>query len=145
MFQTVGHTAIEAIATCMGLPLVRRATGGKTQSTAMDYNHQAANAGCATADEIADLATLLSACKQRFPSVRGVSCGAILSNYQRLRVEAVCGALGLTPLAFLWQRDQRRLLQDMVSRLALRWHTVVVLVCALQIDAQMDAVLVKVN
>ena len=42
------------------------------------------------------------ACRQ------GVSCGAILSDYQRLRVEAVCASLGLTCLAYLWQRNQAR-------------------------------------
>ena len=42
----------------------------------------------------------------QFPDVEGVSCGAILSNYQRLRVENCCRRLGLTVLAYLWQRDQ---------------------------------------
>ncbi len=36
----------------------------------------------------------------------GVSAGAILSDYQRVRVESVCSRLGLTSLAFLWRRDQ---------------------------------------
>ena len=35
-----------------------------------------------------------------------VSVGAILSDYQRVRVESVCTRLGLTSLAFLWRRDQ---------------------------------------
>ena len=41
--------------------------------------------------------------------------GAILSDYQRVRVESVCLRLGLTPLAFLWQRDQTELLREMIS------------------------------
>jgi hypothetical protein len=41
-------------------------------------------------------------------------CGAVLSHYQRLRVEAVCRRLALQPLAWLWGRDQRGLLDDMV-------------------------------
>lgn len=41
-------------------------------------------------------------------SPQGVSCGAILSDYQRLRVEAVCASLGLTSLSYLWQRNQAR-------------------------------------
>lgn len=52
--------------------------------------------------------------------------GAILSNYQRTRVENVCGRLGLTSLAYLWRRPQSPLLAEMV-------------------DAGLDAVLVKVR
>ena len=55
----------------------------------------------------------------------GVGSGAILSNYQRTRVENVCGRLGLTSLAYLWRRPQSQLLAEMV-------------------DAGIDAVLVKV-
>ena len=45
----------------------------------------------------------------------GVAVGAILSDYQRVRVESVCQRLGLTPLAYLWQRDQSDLLQEMIQ------------------------------
>ena len=47
--------------------------------------------------------------------VTGVAVGAILSDYQRVRVESVCQRLGLTPLAYLWQRDQSDLLQEMIQ------------------------------
>jgi diphthamide synthase (EF-2-diphthine--ammonia ligase) len=43
-----------------------------------------------------------------------VATGAILSNYQRTRVEAVCMRLGLVSLAFLWQSDQAELLDEMI-------------------------------
>lgn len=55
-----------------------------------------------------------------------VGSGAILSNYQRTRVENVCGRLGLTSLAYLWRRPQSPLLAEMV-------------------EAGLDAVLVKVS
>lgn len=71
-------------------------------------------------------AAVLLANKGRFPEVRGVASGAILSNYQRTRVENVCERLGLTSLAYLWRRPQSRLLEEMV-------------------DAGVDAVLVKVR
>lgn len=35
--------------------------------------------------------------------MEGVSCGALLSTYQRTRVENVCQRLELTALAYLWQ------------------------------------------
>lgn len=42
-----------------------------------------------------------------------MSTGAILSTYQRLRIEHVAGRLGLVSLAYLWQADQLPLLQQM--------------------------------
>lgn len=51
----------------------------------------------------------------QFPDVTGVSCGTIISNYQRFRVEHTCQRLGLTPLAYLWQRDRGELLAEMLT------------------------------
>merc|ERR1719402_1894156 len=65
-------------------------------------------------DEVEDLYTLLEKVKTEI-GVDGVCVGAILSDYQRVRVENVCLRLGLTPLAFLWRRDQAELLQEMVD------------------------------
>ena len=110
MFQTVGHTAIDVLAQCMGVPLVRASTGGRAVQTGVDYAASAAD----PADEVEELYRLLAAVVQRFPGVEAVASGAILSNYQRLRVENVCARLGLVSLAFLWQRLQRRLVHDML-------------------------------
>lgn len=49
------------------------------------------------------------------PETQAISVGAIASNYQRLRVENVASRLGLTVLAYLWERDQTQLLGEMVS------------------------------
>jgi hypothetical protein len=38
--------------------------------------------------------------------VDAVASGAVLSTYQRTRVESVCERLGLQSLAFLWQVSQ---------------------------------------
>ena len=40
-------------------------------------------------DEVEDLVALLSEVQHAFPAVTAVSCGAVLSNYQRHRVEEV--------------------------------------------------------
>ena len=122
-----------------GTPLVRRVTRGRAVCTALGYPPPpphgaaaAAGAGAAAAtsapsaasssspdapeeDEVEDLALLLRECVQRFPQANAVVCGAVLSHYQRLRVEAVCRRLALQPLAWLWGRGQRGLLADMVS------------------------------
>eukprot|EP01027_Heterolobosea_sp_BB2_P011815 GEZU01017159.1.p1 GENE.GEZU01017159.1~~GEZU01017159.1.p1 ORF type:complete len:590 (-),score=58.08 GEZU01017159.1:84-1853(-) len=47
--------------------------------------------------------------------VEAVSSGAILSSYQRNRVENVCTRLGLVSLAYLWNRDQKELLAEMIN------------------------------
>jgi diphthine-ammonia ligase len=52
--------------------------------------------------------------QSRFPDVEGVSCGTIISTYQRFRVEHTCQRLGLTPLSYLWQRDRGELLLEML-------------------------------
>ncbi len=43
-----------------------------------------------------------------------LASGAILSNYQRLRIEHVCGRLGLVSLSYLWQQPQLPLLDSMI-------------------------------
>ncbi|MED6255625.1 diphthine--ammonia ligase [Ataeniobius toweri] len=54
-------------------------------------------------------------CLQEKEAIEAVSVGAILSDYQRVRVENVCLRLGLQPLAYLWRRDQESLLSEMIK------------------------------
>jgi diphthine-ammonia ligase len=108
MFQTVGHNVIDAYATCTGLPLFREPIRGEARQQALQYE-------AAAGDEVEDLFALLARAKAALPELEAVACGAILSTYQRTRVESVCSRLGLVSLAFLWQRDQRALLAEMVA------------------------------
>jgi diphthine-ammonia ligase len=41
--------------------------------------------------------------------------GAINSTYQKQRVEDVCKRLDLKPLCYLWEEDQIKLLDSMIS------------------------------
>ncbi|KAG7853250.1 hypothetical protein KL941_000300 [Ogataea angusta] len=66
-------------------------------------------------DETEDLYELLKLVREHHPDVEAVSVGAILSSYQRTRVEDVCSRLGLTALAYLWQRDQEQLMGEMCA------------------------------
>ncbi|KAJ3412177.1 ATP binding domain 4 [Chytridiales sp. JEL 0842] len=109
MYQTVGHDAIDFLQGCMGdIPLYRRAIRGASVSIESDYT-------ATQGDEVEDLLELLQEVKRNHPDIHGVSVGAILSNYQRVRVENVCLRLGLTCLAYLWRRDQDELLEEMVE------------------------------
>lgn len=110
MYQTVGHAHIGAIAEAMELPLFRREIVGTAVEQGLRYG------GRATAgDEVEDLHALLAHVQAEVPGVSAVCSGAILSNYQRSRVESVCERLGLASLAYLWQREQAPLLDEMIN------------------------------
>ena len=109
MYQTVGHELMDAIAECMELPLIRRFTKCNAKTKSLCYNKT-------LGDEVEDLYKLLADVKKRYPQINAVSVGAIFSDYQRNRVENVCSRLGLTPLCFMWRREQRALLSEMISK-----------------------------
>ncbi|CAG8541586.1 9750_t:CDS:10 [Paraglomus occultum] len=108
LYQTVGHDAIPHYASCMNLPLYRRSITGSLLIQSTYYR-------TTQGDETEDLYELLKEVKEHHPDIQGVSVGAILSNYQRVRVEHVCDRLGLTSLAYLWRRDQKELLDEMIK------------------------------
>ena len=123
MFQTVGHEVIEKIAESIGKPLIRQQiTGTSLYSDTTDYaavkktiKTESKNEPGSISDEIDDLYNLLSKAKKQFPDLNSVSCGAILSDYQRLRLEYVAKKLNLTVLAPLWQYDQIQVLNELMS------------------------------
>ncbi|RPD67264.1 hypothetical protein L227DRAFT_582593 [Lentinus tigrinus ALCF2SS1-6] len=126
LYQTVGQDAIEFVGRALDVPLYRRVISGAAVEQGGEYGgRDPARSGGVSGDETEDLYELLSTVKTNHPHVQGVSVGAILSNYQRVRVEHVCRRLGLTPLCYLWQRDQEELLSEMI-------------------EAGMEAVLIKV-
>lgn len=108
MYQSVGHNVVAAYGECMDLPLYRRPIRGTPRNLEYDYEVTAD-------DEVECLYELLREVKERHPQVRGVSSGAIMSTYQKNRVENVCGRLGLMSLAFLWEAPQAPLLQSMID------------------------------
>ncbi|XP_072479100.1 diphthine--ammonia ligase isoform X3 [Notamacropus eugenii] len=107
MYQTVGHQAVELFAEAMGLPLYRQTIKGTSMETGRMYTR-------CEGDEVEDLYELLKYVKEK-ENIDGVSVGAILSDYQRVRVENVCRRLDLQPLAYLWRRNQEDLLREMIS------------------------------
>lgn len=122
MYQTVGHEIIPLYAAATGLPLYRQPIRGGTGRHERDYAYDAA---AGTSDETESMTTLLSQVMRHHPEANAVSAGAILSTYQRIRVESVALRLGLTPLAYLWKYpvlpppvtppDDAQLLKDMAA------------------------------
>uniref|UniRef100_A0A023F2R4 Diphthine--ammonia ligase n=1 Tax=Triatoma infestans TaxID=30076 RepID=A0A023F2R4_TRIIF len=117
MYQTVGHQGVEFYAEAMNLPLFRQPTAGVAVHNEKLYTPT-------PEDEVEDLYDLLLKVKEQI-EIEAVAVGAVLSDYQRLRVENVCTRLRLVPLAYLWRRDQAELLQEMI-------------------DSQIDAIVIKV-
>ncbi|KAK8379049.1 hypothetical protein O3P69_009651 [Scylla paramamosain] len=108
MYQSVGHMGVEMYAEAVGVPLFRRVIQGSSlNTTSITYNPT-------EGDEVEDLYLLLKEVQEKC-QVDAVSVGAVLSDYQRVRVENVCSRLGLVCLAYMWRRDQSELLQEMVA------------------------------
>ena len=107
MYQSAAHQVIPLFEQCFNVPLFRQAIKNGAMSQQLDYLPN-------EADEVEDLFVLLQHVKQTYPDITGVSCGAIVSNYQRFRVESVCQRLGLIPITYMWQRDRQELLDEML-------------------------------
>ncbi|XP_067682462.1 uncharacterized protein [Haliotis asinina] len=125
MYQTVGHHAVEMYAEAMSLPLYRRVIEGSSKQIGKYYSPT-------TDDEVEDLYELLKTVKTE-TCIEGVSVGAILSDYQRVRVENVCQRLGLTSLGFLWRRNQKELMKEMID---CHVESIIIKVAALGLDPQ---------
>uniref|UniRef100_A0A0F7ZE83 Diphthine--ammonia ligase n=1 Tax=Crotalus adamanteus TaxID=8729 RepID=A0A0F7ZE83_CROAD len=123
MYQTVGHHAIELYAEAMGLPLYRHTIKGTSVNTGNIYTKR-------EGDEVEDLYQLLKLVKDK-EGVEAVSVGAILSDYQRVRVENVCKRLALQPLAYLWRQNQDTLLREIIS---LKVQAIIIKVAAIGLD-----------
>jgi diphthine-ammonia ligase len=123
MYQTVGHSVIPLYEHALGLPLYRREITGTAVNSSRDYSAPVPSLLLQQQkqeqDETEDLVPLLTRVMEAHPDANAVSTGAILSTYQRTRVESVALRLGLTPLSYLWQYPllppytQSSLLHDM--------------------------------
>lgn len=81
MYQSVAHEAIELMAEAMDVPLFQAETQGFAKQTSMEYQPT-------ENDEIEDLYNLLLKVKEEV-QVDAVASGAVLSDYQRIRIENV--------------------------------------------------------
>ncbi|KAI3657469.1 hypothetical protein MP638_002732 [Amoeboaphelidium occidentale] len=113
MYQTVGSSMVPVIADCMRLPLMRAVLRTDSKSnTSATYNESIGQAD--KEEEVEDLYILIKNAKEQY-HIEGVSVGAILSTYQRVRVENVCKRLGLKVYAYLWQQGQLELMDSLVK------------------------------
>ena len=128
MYQTVGHNLVGAYAACTGLPLFRKKVYGSSKNLEKSYQET-------KGDEVEDLRALLRSVKRAMPEVGAVSCGAIRSDYQRVRVESVCESLGLVCLSYMWRQHQDKLLTSMIEQGV---HAVLIKVACLGLHPNKD-------
>jgi diphthine-ammonia ligase len=111
MYQSVGHAWIEHYSEAIGLPLFRHPIRGKPIHQDLEYESPIEGT---PHDEVEDLFEILRQVRQKI-EFEAVSVGAIFSTYQSNRVQNVCDRLELKMLAYLWQREQSQLLDDMIK------------------------------
>lgn len=124
MYQTVCSEMASAVAECLDLPLITRELSSTPVNKDLEYNPT-------KEDEVEDLFLLIEEAIKKNPEIKGVSSGAIHSTYQKNRVENICERLNLVSLAYLWKRDQKELLLDMINT---GMDAVLVKTCAYGLD-----------
>ncbi|EGE01555.1 ATP binding L-PSP endoribonuclease [Trichophyton equinum CBS 127.97] len=103
MYQTIGYSVIPLYEEALGTPLFRQEIRGRAVNTSRDYYHQASTARTVQEqDETESIYQLLRQVLTAHPEANAVCAGAVLSTYQRTRIENVALRLNLTPLAWLW-------------------------------------------
>lgn len=108
MYQSVASSAVKTLAEALQLPLFTVQTAAKALNTTLTYTPT-------KNDEVEDLVTLLAKVKDAHPDLQAVCAGALWSDYQRLRVESAACRLSLLSLAYLWRRDQKDLMREMIQ------------------------------
>ncbi|MCJ1225713.1 hypothetical protein MMC12_002362 [Toensbergia leucococca] len=106
MYQTVGHKLIPLFSTTLGIPLYREEISGSAVNAEKDYMPTSLPLSLSSTpmfDETESLLSLLRRVLAAHPTVTAVVSGAILSTYQRTRIESVAFRLHLFSLAYLWQ------------------------------------------
>ena len=115
MYQTIGHSVIPLYEEALGIPLYRAPITGsavytgrvypplsKTETETETGTGTGTGTGTEGKDETEALIPLLQKVQTNHPEVNALSTGAILSTYQRTRVESVASRLGLVSLSWLW-------------------------------------------
>lgn len=126
MYQTVGHQAIELIAKALNKPLFRADITGRPSNVDLQYEYESDDDKDKSAndrdnhdheeDEVEQLYKLLKDIREKHNiQFNAVSVGAIASSYQKSRVESICDRLNLNMLAYLWDKEQAKLLDDMIA------------------------------
>ena len=108
MFHFPNIHFTDYVAEALEIPLVKAPTSGIKEK------------------ELEDLKMLLGSL-----DVEGVVSGAIQSTYQKMRIDRICGELGIVSIAPLWQQNPLSLMEELI---ALGFKAVIVGVSAYGLD-----------
>lgn len=109
MFQSVGSEVIPYIAKCLDKPLFESTIKGKSVNIELSYTKT-------DNDEIEDMYELFKEALDKYPDIEAVSSGAILSTYQKNRVENICKRLNLKSLAPLWNKKVEDIIEEISEK-----------------------------
>ena len=119
MYQTAGSESVRLqVEECIGVPFYVRTISGRSKNTSLVYdaNDDDDEVDGSVSDEVEDLYLLLKQIQIEHPDITAVSSGAILSTYQRTRIENVCSRLNLTSLSYLWRMASQRSILNSIFR-----------------------------
>ena len=108
MYQTVGSEFVELIGKCFNKPLYVYDTLCLSANQNLEYNPT-------DNDEVEELYFALKDIFLKNIEFEGFSSGAILSTYQKNRVENICNRLHLHSMSPLWNCNQKELLNEMIE------------------------------
>lgn len=110
MLQSVACEWVPSIAMSLGVPCY------SYQLSTLPSNHNLPYQVGTEADEVEVLYHLVRTVVHLHPGVTAIASGAILSDYQRCRLEGIAQRLGLVSLSYLWHLDQCTLLEEMIEQ-----------------------------
>ena len=110
MYQSAGNEIVSLCAQCLDVPFYQVVTKGLTLNKELAYDTPSEESEIKN-DEVEDMFRLMQKMKMAHPEIQAVSSGAIMSTYQKNRVENLCGRLGLKSLAPIWKHEPKSLIQ----------------------------------
>jgi len=102
----------------------------KEQSKALDIPLIVVKSKGEKEKELKDLERAIKLAIKRY-KIKGIISGAVLSNYQVSRIQRICNKLGIECFNPLWQKDQFKLLEELVK---LKFRVIITGVFALGFD-----------
>ena len=96
MFHVPNISLTSLQAGAMGIPLITGETEGRKE------------------EELRDLENTIRDAKERF-GIEGIVTGAVGSVYQAERIRKICDGMGLECVNPLWRKDQKELLEEVLS------------------------------
>ncbi|GAI84061.1 unnamed protein product, partial [marine sediment metagenome] len=97
MFHTPGIEMVELQSKAFGIPLLEQETKGEKEI------------------ELKDLKKAIQNAKKKF-GIKGITTGALYSNYQRERIEKIANELKLKVFSPLWHMDQEKEMREILNQ-----------------------------